>query len=271
MRCIPNPLARPGRLLFAVAILAAAVPAFAQRFGDWQVDRNRELTIAVTQNESDSVLGYACARGTSRCTYFYMPDRLNCKEGGRYTLLLNGGRESSARSTTCTRLDWRDGHQFANVLDYSDALRNQLLNADGGTLGIARGTGADGFTISKFSMRGFRDAFERVNRQRDVHGSGGGPNRDYSTDRPQSGPGGVEFELFEHDNFQGRRLEGRGDINNLADVQFNDLVSSIIVYRGNWQLCTDAYFRGRCVNYGPGRHGSVGGNNDQFSSVRKLN
>ena len=249
--------------------------ASAQRFGDWQVDRNRDTIVAVTQNNSDSVLGYACSRSANQCLFFYMPDKLKCNEGGRYVLLINGGRESSSRSTTCKQLDWRDGYQYANVLDPSDALRNQLLNADGGTIGIARGTGSDGFSTSKFSMRGFRDAYERVNRRRDDRNDrGGGPLGDYSTDRPVGGGGGnnaADVEMYEHGNFQGRVLNGRSDVTNLQDYQFNDIISAIIVNRGRWQFCTDAFYAGRCTVYGPGRYPSVGPDNDLYSSFRRVN
>lgn len=255
--------------LLGLAIGLLAQGAAAQRFGDWQVDRNRELVVAVTQNSSDSVLGYACNRSNNQCLFFFMPDRLKCNEGGRYALLINGGRESSSRATTCKRLDWQDGQQFANVLDSSDALRNQLVNADGSTLGIARGTGADGFSVSKFSMRGFREAFDKVNRFRDRDDRDSrGPLRDYNTDQSR---GGSDIQLFEHGDFQGRRLDGRTDISNMQDVQFNDVVSSIVVLRGRWQLCTDAYFAGRCSVYGPGRYASVGPDNDLYSSFRRVN
>ena len=230
---------------------------------DWRVEGYRDGTIAATQNEAGSVLGYACGRGNQGCSFFFMPDKLKCNEGARYALLFNGGRESTGRSTVCTRLEWRDGHSFANVLEPTEALRNQMLNADGAAMGIARGTGTDTFAISRFGMRGFRAAFEEVNRRRDGQGGGplGGP----------LGTGAVEFELFEHVEFQGRRLDGRGDIANLADWRFNDIVSSVIIHRGHWQFCTDANFAGRCETFRPGRYAHVGVFNDTFSSVRRVN
>jgi hypothetical protein len=242
----------------------AATGAHAQsRNGDWSVERYRDATVALTQNEAGSTLGYACGQGNQTCVFFFMPDKLKCNEGARYALLFNGGHESTGRSTVCTRLEWRDGYSFANVLDATDALRKQMLNADGASLGIARGTGTDTFAISRFGMRGFRGAFEEVNRRRDGQGGGplGGP----------LGATGVEFELFEHVEFQGRRLDGRGDIANLVDWRFNDIVSSIVIHRGHWQFCSDANFRGRCETYRPGRYAHVGVFNDTFSSVRRVN
>ena len=118
-------------------------------------------------------------------------------------------------------------------------------------------------------MRGFREAFDKVNRFRDRDDRDSrGPLRDYNTDQSR---GGADIQLFEHGDFQGRRLDGRTDISNMQDVQFNDVVSSIVVLRGRWQLCTDAYFAGRCSVYGPGRYASVGPDNDLYSSFRRVN
>ena len=256
-------------LAAALLLLLVQSSAGAQQFfGDWAVERNRELVVAITRNTSESAFGYACNRSSNECLFFFMPDRLKCNEGGRYALLVNGGNESSARSTVCRRLSWQDGQQFANVIDGSDALRKQLANANESTIGIARGTGMDNFSISKFSMRGFREAFDRVNRHREDRDDR--RPRDYNTDN-RGGVSSIDVELYEHDDFQGRRLEVRSDLANLADHNFNDFVSSIIVNRGRWEVCTDAFFRGSCTTYGPGRYANVGQYNDQFSSIRRLN
>ena len=257
-------------LAAALLLLLVQSSASAQQFfGDWAVERNRELVVAITRNTSESAFGYACNRSSNECLFFFMPDRLKCNEGGRYALLVNGGNESTARSTVCRKLSWQDGQQYANVIDGSDALRKQLANANESTIGIARGTGADGFSVSKFSMRGFREAFDRVNRHREDRDDR--RPRDYNTDNRGGGVSSIDVELYEHDNFQGRRLEVRSDLANLADHNFNDFVSSIIVNRGRWEICTDAFFRGSCATYGPGRYANVGQYNDQFSSIRRLN
>ncbi|MCY7386528.1 MAG: beta/gamma crystallin family protein [Burkholderiales bacterium] len=52
---------------------------------------------------------------------------------------------------------------------------------------------------------------------------------------------------------------------------FNDMVSSLIVNRGRWELCSDARFRGNCKVYGPGRYPNVRGNNDEYASIRRVN
>ncbi len=82
----------------------------------------------------------------------------------------------------------------------------------------------------------------------------------------------AEIVLYEHDNLGGRAYSTSVSVSNLADVDFNDMASSITVSRGQWQLCDDAYFRGRCVTVGPGDTRSLRdlGMNDRVSSVREL-
>ena len=257
-------------VITGMSLLLAVTGASAERFGDWEVDRSRDLIVATTTNSSASVFGYACSRSPNECLFFFMPDGLKCNEGGRYALLMNGGRESTSRSTTCRRLSWAEGQQFANVIDGSDGLRNQLMNADESTIGMARGTGADGFSISKFSMRGFRAAYDRVNRRRDSNEG----LRDYNSDNrpPAVAPTGTpDVELYEHDDFRGRRLNVRGDISDLETYDFNDTVSSVVVNRGRWELCTDARYRGTCRTYAPGRYNNARPHNDEYSSLRRVN
>lgn len=86
------------------------------------------------------------------------------------------------------------------------------------------------------------------------------------------GNGGGAIELFEHDNFQGRRFAAGENTANLAPLGFNDTASSISVSGGQWQLCEDADYRGRCITLGPGRHASLNalGFNDRVSSLRRV-
>jgi Beta/Gamma crystallin len=80
----------------------------------------------------------------------------------------------------------------------------------------------------------------------------------------------VDIELFEHANFEGRRLSTRNSVADLYTENFNDITSSIVVYAGQWELCTDANFGGRCVVFGPGKHANMFGLNDSFSSLRRI-
>jgi hypothetical protein len=82
----------------------------------------------------------------------------------------------------------------------------------------------------------------------------------------------AQMTLFEHRDFGGRRFDVRGAVENLGNTGFNDIASSAQIRRGSWQLCDDAYFRGRCVTLQPGDYPSFSsmGLNDRVSSAREI-
>jgi hypothetical protein len=78
--------------------------------------------------------------------------------------------------------------------------------------------------------------------------------------------------FFNGPDFNGRRFTSNYSVQNLAEAGFNDRASSVVVNRGTWQLCTDSYFRGRCVTLQPGQYASLAqiGLSNQISSAREL-
>ena len=89
--------------------------------------------------------------------------------------------------------------------------------------------------------------------------------------RPRRPDGDIVF--FEHAGFHGRDLNVDGrEIDNFQQVGFNDRASSVIVFEGRWEVCSDADFNGRCVILRPGRYPDLGamGLNDRVSSVRRI-
>ncbi len=82
----------------------------------------------------------------------------------------------------------------------------------------------------------------------------------------------AEITFWEGPGFRGRTYSSNQTIANFADVGFNDRASSVVIRSGSWQLCGDAYFRGRCVTLGPGEYPSLAsmGLENSVSSVREL-
>lgn len=81
---------------------------------------------------------------------------------------------------------------------------------------------------------------------------------------------GTTAELFEHADYQGQSRRLTGDVADLGELGFNDVVSSLRISPAP-EVCffTDSQFRGTRVCYGLGDVRSVGGDwNDQFSSVQ---
>jgi hypothetical protein len=82
----------------------------------------------------------------------------------------------------------------------------------------------------------------------------------------------AQVTFFESDNFQGRSFKTNRAVGDFSHHGFNDYASSVIVRSGNWQLCVDGHYQGRCVVLRPGRYASLSamGLNDRISSARMV-
>ena len=82
----------------------------------------------------------------------------------------------------------------------------------------------------------------------------------------------AEVVLFQHEHFGGQRLEVNAAVANLARAAFNDSANSVVIDRGQWQLCVDADFQGACVTLGPGRYATLQqlGIENRVSSLRPV-
>ena len=82
----------------------------------------------------------------------------------------------------------------------------------------------------------------------------------------------AELTLFSNDGFRGEQFRANDTILNLANSGFNDRAQSAVIHDGVWQLCDDAYFRGRCVTLQPGRYPSLRdmGRDNSVSSAREV-
>jgi hypothetical protein len=82
----------------------------------------------------------------------------------------------------------------------------------------------------------------------------------------------AQLVMYEHDRFGGQSIRSGNSVSNLGDSGFNDMASSIKVFSGQWQVCSETYFRGKCVTLGPGEYPTLRemGLNDRVSSVRSL-
>ena len=88
-----------------------------------------------------------------------------------------------------------------------------------------------------------------------------------------AGAAAAEIVLYENDNYSGRTFRSVQQRVESRRRPGSTTVASSAVVRGNsWSLCTDAYFRGRCVTLGPGSYPSLGsmGLSDSVSSIREL-
>lgn len=82
----------------------------------------------------------------------------------------------------------------------------------------------------------------------------------------------ADITLYQRDSYGGRQFRATQSVSDLENVGFNDRTSSVIINGGSWQLCTDAYFRGRCVTLQSGEYPSLDsmGLNNAVSSIRDI-
>ena len=85
-----------------------------------------------------------------------------------------------------------------------------------------------------------------------------------------AGQAAAQVTFYEREDFRGRSITIDHPIGNMDRRDFDDRASSAVVQAGDWQVCEDPGFRGRCTVLHPGEYRSlreVGLNND-ISSVR---
>ena len=82
----------------------------------------------------------------------------------------------------------------------------------------------------------------------------------------------AQITFYEHDGWRGRTFTTNEEVRDFVRVGFNDRASSVIVDRGEWEVCDDARFGGKCMVLRRGSYESLRGMgmNDRISSVRPL-
>jgi hypothetical protein len=87
-----------------------------------------------------------------------------------------------------------------------------------------------------------------------------------------AGPAGAQITFWDAPAFAGQTFTASQAIPNFADIGYNDRAASADIRAGTWQVCSDAYFRGRCVTLGAGQYPDLGvmGLGYAISSAREL-
>lgn len=79
-----------------------------------------------------------------------------------------------------------------------------------------------------------------------------------------------QITVYQQDNFRGQSFTTEQGVMNFERQNFNDRASSVMVTSGQWEVCEDARFGGRCAILREGRYPSLAdtGLNDRISSAR---
>lgn len=78
--------------------------------------------------------------------------------------------------------------------------------------------------------------------------------------------------FYEHEGLRGRVFTADRAVNNFESYGFNDRASSVIVQRGQWEVCEDADYHGHCTILRAGQYPTLRdmGMNNRVSSVRPI-
>ena len=78
--------------------------------------------------------------------------------------------------------------------------------------------------------------------------------------------------FYEREGFGGQSFTSDRQVENFQRQNFNDRASSVEVHTGQWEVCDDSAFRGRCYVLRPGQYPSLNsmGLNDRISSARMM-
>lgn len=82
----------------------------------------------------------------------------------------------------------------------------------------------------------------------------------------------AQITFYEGDGWRGRAFTAGAQVRDLSRSGFNDRASSVVVERGQWEVCEDANFRGQCMILRKGSYETLGGMglNNRISSVRPV-
>jgi uncharacterized protein YcfJ len=82
----------------------------------------------------------------------------------------------------------------------------------------------------------------------------------------------AQITFYEGDGWRGRAFTAKQQVNDFSRNGFNDRASSVVVDRGQWEVCEDANFRGHCTVLRKGSYETLQGMglNNQISSVRPV-
>ena len=82
----------------------------------------------------------------------------------------------------------------------------------------------------------------------------------------------AQVTFYAREGFRGPSFTADGTVRNFDRAGFNDVASSAVVNGGQWQVCEDARFSGRCVVLQPGQYDSLRamGLDNAVSSVRPV-
>ena len=135
-----------------------SVPTMAQEFANWvtgAMDDN-EGYFAATVNDSTSIFGQYCYSGSGQCLWL-LAVNINCEDGSRYPVLINGDGGSAQMEIVCKKLGDKPRYVFSNF----DAINNSVKSSKK-YIGFAFPLESGLFEVNRFLLDGAPEAIGRM-------------------------------------------------------------------------------------------------------------
>lgn len=144
-------------LFFALSALAGS--KIINKSLDWTVEIDGEFLTLSTKNKDGNYLGRICSADDLNCYYFItQPEK--CERELETVVLVNSSGGAHSVPLTCTGQINLNGRAHYGLIfsDYEDA--KKILFSSRGIIGIAMATASGAFSVQRYSMNGFSNAFE---------------------------------------------------------------------------------------------------------------
>lgn len=149
------------RLLLAFVMLLSVTGAVLaedrEQHGDWSSQFLDDMGEASTHESGTSVFGMLCANDTCR---YYFANGIDCQPGLNYPLMLTTAAGALAIDAICEPMNTANGDVKLYWFTESARLNDAFVNS--AEIGIAYPLSGGQFKLSKFSMKGYEAAIERM-------------------------------------------------------------------------------------------------------------
>ncbi len=149
---------RPAYLALLLVLCSFSMPTMAQEFANWvtgAMDDN-EGYFAATVNDSTSIFGQYCYAGSGQCLWL-LAVNINCEDGSRYPVLINGDGGSAQMEIVCKKLGDKPRYVFSNF----DAINNSVKSSKK-YIGFAFPLESGLFEVNRFLLDGAPEAIGRM-------------------------------------------------------------------------------------------------------------
>lgn len=159
-------------LALLLVLCSFSMPTMAQEFANWvtgAMDDN-EGYFAATVNDSTSIFGQYCYTGSGQCLWL-LAVNINCEDGSRYPVLINGDGGSAQMEIVCKKLGDKPRYVFSNF----DAINNSVKSSKK-YIGFAFPLESGLFEVNRFLLDGAPEAIGRMkalSNSKKKKGSGG--------------------------------------------------------------------------------------------------